>query len=155
MDRHHLCHAPIAHFSSDLCQKPGEAIVHLVSSLLKTHHLGLKFAPNQTKGFECFVKADFCENWDKKFALSDHSTSKPWSGWIIFYAYCPVSWASKLHTKVALPTTEAKYIAMSSSLKDVIPIMDLVAEIRTRNFQVISDAPHVFCKVFENDASVL
>ena len=37
----------------------------------------------------------------------------------------------------------------------VIPIMDLVAEIRNHNFQVICNAPHVFCKVFEDDAGAL
>ena len=44
---------------------------------------------------------------------------------------------------------------MSSSLRDVIPIMDLVAEIRAHNFQVICNAPHVFCKVFEDNAGAL
>ena len=44
---------------------------------------------------------------------------------------------------------------MSSFLRDVIPIMDLVAEIIAHDFQVICTAPHVFCKVFEDDAGAL
>ncbi len=38
------------------------------------------------------------------------------SGWIIFYAGCPISWASKLQYQVALSTTKAEYIAMSQAL---------------------------------------
>ena len=44
---------------------------------------------------------------------------------------------------------------MSSSLRDVIPIMDLVAKIRAHNFQVICTAPYVFCTVFEDNAGAL
>jgi hypothetical protein len=61
----------------------------------------------------------------------DPSTAKSRSGWIIFYAGCPVSWASKLQSQVALYyTTEAEYIAMSQALRDVIPVMNLLQEIR-------------------------
>ena len=54
------------------------------------------------------------------------------SGWIIFYAQCPVSWASKLQLQVALSTTEAEYIAMSQSLRDAIPVMNLLQEMGAR-----------------------
>jgi hypothetical protein len=50
----------------------------------------------------------------------DPSTAKSRSGWIVFYAACPVCWASKLQSQVALSTTEAEYIAMSQALRDVI-----------------------------------
>ena len=52
------------------------------------------------------VDADFCGNWDKEFASSDHRTTESRFGWIVSYAHCPVSWASKLQTKVALSTAE-------------------------------------------------
>ena len=44
---------------------------------------------------------------------------------------------------------------MSSSLRDVPPIMDLAADIRNHDFQVICTAPHMFCKVFEDNAGAL
>jgi hypothetical protein len=73
----------------------------------------------------------------------------------VFYAGCPVIWASKLQTQVALPTTEAEYIAMSQSLRDVLPIMFLVQEICKKDFQVICTKPYVYCKVFEDNSGVL
>jgi hypothetical protein len=77
------------------------------------------------------------------------------SGWIIFYAGCPVSWASKLQSQVALSTTEAEYIAMSQALRDVIPVMGLLQEMRERKFEVLCTEPHVYCKVFEDNSGAL
>jgi hypothetical protein len=72
----------------------------------------------------------------------DPSTPKSRSGWIIFYAGCPVSWASKLQSQAALSTTEA-------SLRDVILIMGLLQEMRERNFNVLCTEPYVYCKVLK------
>ncbi len=85
----------------------------------------------------------------------DPSTAKSRSGWIIFYAGCPVSWASKLQSQVTLSTTEAEYIAMSQALRDVIPVMNLLQEMRERDFQVICNEPYVYCKVFEDNSGAL
>ncbi len=71
--------------------------------------------------FECCCNADFAGNWNKEFAQVDPSTAKSCSGWIVFYAGCPVCWASELQSQVTLSTTEAEYIAMSMVLRDVIP----------------------------------
>ena len=73
----------------------------------------------------------------------DPSTAKSQSEWIIFYAGCPISWASKLQSQVALSTTKAEYIAMSQALRDVIPVMNLLQEMREREFQVICNEPYV------------
>ncbi len=83
------------------------------------------------------------------------STSKSRSGWIIFYAGCHISWASKLQSQVTLSTTEAEYIAMSQSLRDVIPVMNLLQEMREPDYQVICTEPHVYCKVFEDNSGAL
>jgi hypothetical protein len=138
----------IAKYLSDSHQSHGEAILYLICYLKKTRELGIRFKPDPKKGFECYCDADFSGLWNKTFAPVDPSTSKSRSGWIIFYAGCPVSWASKLQSQVALFTTEAKYIAMSQSLRDVIPIMGLLQEMREQNFNVLCTKPYVYCKVF-------
>jgi hypothetical protein len=73
----------------------------------------------------------------------------------VFYAGCPVCWASKLQSQVALSTTEAKYIAMPLSLRDVIPGMNLIVEMKEQDFQVICTQPYVYCKVFEDNSGAL
>jgi hypothetical protein len=73
----------------------------------------------------------------------------------VFYAKCPIIWASKLQSQVALSTTEAEYIAMPMALRDVIPIMELLEEMQARHFQVICTHPVVYCKVFEDNSGAL
>ena len=73
----------------------------------------------------------------------------------MFYAGCPVCWASKLQSQVALSTTEAEYIAMSQALRNVIPVMNLIQEMREKGFQVICTLPSVYCKVFEDNSGAL
>ena len=145
----------IAKYSADPREPHGEAILYLVRYLKKTRDLGLRFKPDPTKGFECYCDADFSGNWNKPFAANDPSTAKSRSGWVVFYANCPIIWASKLQTQVALSTTEAEYIAMSMALRDVIPIMFLLQEMRHKNFKVICTEPIVYCKVFEDNSGAL
>jgi hypothetical protein len=123
--------------------------------LKKTYELGLNFKPDPNKGFECYCDADFSGLWNKAFAPVDPSTSKSQSGWIIFYAGCSVSWASKLQFQVALSTTKVEYIAMSQALRDIIPIMGLLQEIREQDFKTLCPKPYVYCKVFEDNSGAL
>jgi hypothetical protein len=114
----------IAKYLSDPRQSHGEAILYLVCNLKKMRNLGFKFKPDPKKGFECYCAVDFSGNWNKEFAPVDPSTAKLQSGWIIFYAGCPIFWASKLQSQGALSTTEAEFIAMLQALCDIIPIMN-------------------------------
>ncbi|KAL7480499.1 LOW QUALITY PROTEIN: hypothetical protein ACHAW6_006190, partial [Cyclotella cf. meneghiniana] len=143
----------IAKYSSDPRKEHGEAIIYLVQYLKKTRHLGLRFCPDPSRGFECYCDADFSVNWNRDYAKSDPSTAK--FGWIIFYAKHPIIWASKLQSQIALSTTEADYIAMSMALRDVIPVMELLDEIKNRNVQVICPQPIGYCKVFEDNSGAL
>jgi hypothetical protein len=120
----------IAKYLSGPRQSHGEAILYLVRYLKKTRNLGLKFKPDSKKGFKCYCDVDFSGNWNREFAPVDLSTPKSQSGWIIFYAGCPISWASKLQSQIALLNTETEYIAMSHALRDIIPIMNLLQEMR-------------------------
>jgi hypothetical protein len=145
----------VTKYSSDPRQSHGEAILYLVCYLKKTRELGICFKPDPKKGFECYCDADFSWLWNKAFAPVDPSISKLRSGWIIFYAGCPVSWASKLQSQVALSTTEAEYVAMSQSLRDIIPIMGLLPEMSERHFNALCTKPYVYCKVFKDNSGVL
>jgi hypothetical protein len=64
-------------------------------------------------------------------------------------------WASKLQTQTALSTTEAEYIAISMALRNVIPIMELIKEMKGHHILVICTKPYVYCKVFEDNSGAL
>jgi hypothetical protein len=146
---------PVAKYSSDPRTEHGDAIIYLVQYLKATRHLGLQFMPDPSKGFQCYCNTDFSGKWNKEFAPTDPSTAKSRSGWIIFYANCPIIWASKLQSQVALSTTEAEYIAMSMALCDVIPLMELLKEMQELKFDIANSQPYVYCKVFEDNSRTL
>jgi hypothetical protein len=140
------------------CLTQGKLIVKPFYTLYDTSkgHMtwDLKFKPDPDKGFKCYCDADFFGNWSKEFAQVDPSIAKSRSGWIVFYAGCLVCWASKLQSQVALSTTKAEYIAMSMALRDVIPVMNLIGEMKNKGFQVCTQ-PYVYCKVFEDNSGTL
>jgi hypothetical protein len=88
----------IAKYALDPRKTHGEAILYLVRYLMKSRDLGIHFKPDPSKGFKCYCNADVLGLWNKTLAPDDPSTAKSQSGWIIFYAGCPVSWASKLQS---------------------------------------------------------
>ena len=51
------------------------------------------------------------------------------------YGGCPLIWASKLKTEVALSTMEAEYISLSQDLCNVIPLMGLMKEMKQFGFE--------------------
>ena len=144
-----------AKFSADPRKEHGQAIMDIAMYLKGTRTLGLKFKPDRSKGFEAYVDADFAGNWNCIEAPTDPSTAKSRAGWIIYYAGCPIIFASKLETICALSTTEAEYIALSMCLRDLIPVMELVAEVRSKGFPVLCNEPYVYCKVFEDNSGAL
>eukprot|EP00804_Cyclotella_cryptica_P004680 CCRYP_018233-RA/>CCRYP_018233-RA protein AED:0.23 eAED:0.24 QI:0/0/0/1/0/0/3/0/223 len=139
----------------DIMYAAHQAIVYIVKYLKATRHIGLRSKPDASKGFQCYCNKDFAGNWNKEFAETDPSTARSRSRWRVFYAACPVIWASKLQSQVALSTTEAEYITMSMALRDVIPLMELIKEMRERKFDIVNTQPYVYCKVFENNSGAL
>ena len=71
------------------------------------------------------------------------------------FAGCPILWGSKLQTLVALSTTEAEYIALSSALREVISIKNLLNELQGRGFRMLNQTPKVQCRVFEDNKSCI
>ncbi|KAL7475408.1 hypothetical protein ACHAW6_001324 [Cyclotella cf. meneghiniana] len=144
-----------AKYASNPRKEHGEAIMYIVRYLIKTRNVGLHFKPDSSKGFYCYADADFSGEWNRDFAETDPSTAKSRSGWFILYANCPVIWCSKLQSQVAMSTTEAEYIALSQALRDVIPVMSLLSEMRERKFNIISEQPRIYCKAFEDNSGAL
>jgi hypothetical protein len=131
-----------------------KAIKHLARYLLSTRDKGLIFQVNGS-GLECFADADFAGNWSKDEAEFDPSTAQSRTGYTILYAGCPLIWISRLQTEIALSTTEAEYIALSQALRDVIPIMNLLQELKDHKFITDLNLPTIHCKAFEDNSGAL
>jgi Reverse transcriptase (RNA-dependent DNA polymerase) len=142
-----------ARFMAQPMKSHGEAVKRIGRYLLSTRGKGVILRPDRTKSFDCYVDADYCGNWNP-FTTEDPSTAKSRTGYIITYLGCPLVWASRLQTVYALSTAEAEYIALSTALRDVIPMMDLLTEMKERGFDVQSK-PTVHCKLFEDNSGAL
>mgnify|MGYP005702975783 FL=1 len=72
------------------------------------------------------------------------------TGYLIKYANCPIVFCSKLQTEIALSTTESKYIALSQSLRDAIPLIELLKELKG-TIPFTDTIPEVHCTIFEDN----
>jgi hypothetical protein len=121
---------------------------------MKTKDKGLILKPDKSKGLECYVDADRAGSWRDR-SYNDPSSSHSRTGYVIMYAGCPIVWASKLQPLITLSTTDAEYIALSTDLREVIAVMDLLNELKSNGFQIHSDIPKVKCRVFEDNKSCI
>ena len=69
---------------------------------------------------------------------------------------CPIIWKSQLQTEVALSSTESEYTGLSYALRDAIPIMNLLKEMKSRDIKHLSShKAKVSCRVFEDNSGAL
>ena len=129
------------------------AILRICKYLLGTMDKGMIFKPDVSRGLECHVDADFAGGW----VGGDHSHPEQVlsrAGFVISYAGCPIHWVSKMESEIALSTTEAEYIALSMAMRDVLPFLNLMTEIK--EFLPVSEhQPKFFCKVWEDNRSCI
>jgi hypothetical protein len=144
-----------ARFSANPRKPHGEAIMHIAKYLQTRRNEGLILVPDPQKSLEVFADADFSGNWITSTAADDPSTAKSRTGFLITLANCPVTWSSKLQTQIALSSTEAEYIALSQSLREAIPMMQLLQELTDQGFSIYSTEPKVYCKAFEDNSGAI
>ena len=131
----------------------GEAVKRIGRYLLGTRGKGFFIQPDTSKSFECYVDADYCGNW-KPTDTDDPNSAKSRTGFVITYLGCPIVWGSRLQTVFALSTAEAEYIALSTALREVSPMMDLLSEMKEMGYDVETE-PKVHCKLFEDNSGAL
>jgi hypothetical protein len=99
---------------------------------------------------DCYVDADFGGLFSVK-DKQDPISVKSRTGYVITYRGAPLMWASKMQTQVALSTMEAEYIALSQSMRDLIPIREILKEVMTIVFDKSpSISYHSHSKAFDD-----
>jgi hypothetical protein len=113
------------HQLAQLCQDPRlsheQATTRLGRYLAHTKDRGIVYESDKSMGIECYVDAGFAGGWNRTTS-ADADNIMSHTGFVITYANCPIYWASRLQTEIALSTAKAEYIAMSSALCKVIPL---------------------------------
>ena len=152
----HAVHV-LARHTSDPKEEHGELAKWLGRYLKGTRTQGTIYNPNSDT-FDCFVDANFAGDWDKEAAAADPDDSyfaKSRTGYVIRYAGCPIIWASKLQSVIALSSTEAEVIALSSATREIIPLIRLLRELKRKGFPTGNMRPTVRCKIFEDNMGAI
>ena len=144
-----------ARFVSDPKKEHGEAVRWLARYLKGTKDKGTILKPMAGKDLEVFVDASFCGDWCPEEAAKDRDTARSRHGYVILYAGCPLLWKSQLQTEIALSSTESEYTGLSYALRDAIPIMELLKEMKQMDYPVESSQAQVHCRVFEDNSGAL
>ena len=95
----------------------GKALKWLGRYLVGSRDKGMIYSPSN-QSFDVYVDASFTGDWDPENADWDPDTARSRTGYVILYASCPVIWASKLQSEIALSTTESEYLAISTATSD-------------------------------------
>ena len=115
------------------------AVKRIIRYLKRTRDKGLILKPSSHLRVDCHVDADFAG----LFAVEDNQdpiSVKSRTGYVIMYRDTPLLWVSKLQTQIALSTMEAEYIALSQSMRDLIPIREVLKEI----MEIVFESPPKF-----------
>ena len=114
----------------------------------------MRIKPEKGQLLKVYVDADFAGNFDKgESHLRDTAHSR--HGYIIMYEGVLITWKSQLQTEIALSSTESKYTGLSYALREVIPIMHLLKEMKTMGFPITKANAKIRCKVFEDNSGAL
>jgi hypothetical protein len=144
-----------ARFSEHPTEEHAKAIRWLARYLKGTRDKGLIIKPQPNKGLEVYVDANFSGNWDPKAPEMDRDTARSRHGYIIMYEKCPIIWKSQMQTEVCLSSTESEYVGLSYALREAIPIIELMKELKRKGFQTSKATPKIHCKVFEDNSGAL
>ena len=109
-----------------------KAVKRICRYLQGTRNLGMVYKPDSIDDREiqldAYVDADFSGLYGIEDS-QDPVSSRSRTGFVFLLGSCPVVWKSTLQQETALSTVEAEYIALSTAMRELIPLRRLVKEI--------------------------
>lgn len=119
----------VSRFNSQHSEDHWRAVKRIMRYLKGTANFKLIFSSSKEKSFMCYTDADWASDIDKRRSCSGHVT---------LMANAAISWSSKRQKTVALSSTEAEYMAMSSAVCDILWTQQMAKEL-VRNFEAGTD----------------
>lgn len=112
---------------------------------------GLTFTPdkNRMTDLEVFCDADFAGAYSPEVS-HDPNSVRSRTGCVMMFAGCPIHWFSRIQTEIALSTTEAEYIALSTACCEALPLRQLFLEVGSY-FKLPQITPTMRCNIFEDN----
>jgi hypothetical protein len=136
-------------------KKSHEQALKRIGRYLKgTTNNGLILNPDDGLSVDCYPDADFAGLWGHEHPQDPHC-ARSRTGYVITLAGCPVLWKSTLQTEIALSTMESEYIALSTSCKDLFPLVDLIKELGGCLGVPVNDSSNLHIKIHEDNVGAL
>lgn len=142
-----------ARFNHDPKRSHEEAVKQICRYLMGTKDEGIRFRPTGNIVLDCYVDADFAGLWNAEDS-QDPTCVRSRTGYVLIFGGCPLLWVSKLQTEIALSTAEAEYIALSQSMRDLLPLKGLISEVLT-SYGVSLEEENTHSTVFEDNNGTL
>ena len=130
-----------------------QAVKGIGRYLLHTRNQGLFYRPDSSRRLDMYVDADFAGTWHREYThICSSCLSR--TGYIITYNGCPIHWGSKLQSEIALSTTEAEYIALSTATRELLPLRHILTEL-SMSSPIATSQPLPPSTIFEDNASCI
>lgn len=126
-----------------------QAVKRIARYLKKTRDRGLLIKPNSLLNLELYADADFAGLWNAE-EPHDPVSVKSRTGYIIYLSDVPVLWSSKLQTEIATSTMHAEYIALSSGMRELLPVRNVFYDV-CRGLNIDLPESTKVLKVFEDN----
>ena len=140
-----LCEDPILHHE--------KSVKRVMKCLIGRNHVEIEVTIDFNKAFVAFADSDLANGWNNLDADNiDNLLSL--IGSIVCMFEIPITWCSRLQTRIALCSTEADHSALSMCIRDIAPIVNLEKELSS-NFNLGSPRPMIKCKIFEDNESCI
>ncbi len=131
-----------------------QALLRVGRYLIGTLDKGIYLDPSNDLNLDCYPDADFAGLWKHEQADDPHCVRSR-TGYVITLAHCPVLWASKMQTEIALSTMEAEYIAMSTACRDLFPLIDKLTELTSVLNLPFIPGSNIHIRIHEDNAGAL
>lgn len=126
-----------------------KAVKHIARYLKRTRDKGLVLKPNETLSMEMYADADFAGLWNAEDP-GDPVSVKSRTGYIVTLSGVPVLWSSKLQTEIATSTMHAEYIALSSGMRELLPVSNVFDDV-CKNLNIHRDDSAKILKAYEDN----
>jgi hypothetical protein len=131
-----------------------QAVKRIGRYLLGTKDKGLFLRPSKELCIDCYVDADFAGLYGYEDD-QDPVSVKSRTGYVLTLANCPLLWASKLQTEITVSTMESEYVALSQSMRDVIPMRRMVTKVCDIVLGKGNYVGRMHSKIFEDNIGAL
>ena len=104
------------------------AVKRICRYLEGTKDNGLVFNPSKKLVVDCYSDADFARLWGHEDPQDPIGTSRR-TRFVVTFDNCPILWVSKLQTDIALYTLHSEYMALSHSIRALVPLKNIIKKV--------------------------